>query len=351
MDNAPQQLNEREEQILHAVVQSYITTAEPVGSRTIVKRFSMDISPATVRNVMADLEDREFLQQLHTSSGRIPTDKGYRYYVDHLMEIQDLTQQERDRIELEYTQRLDDADNVLRHTSQLLALVSQQTGIAEAPNEREARVRRIELLPVSASHVALLVVDTFARVHTMSVDMAEPLVEHDLTGIVTFLNEQLREVPLADLSATLQNRMREYLEEQRRLAERALRFLQVLPAQGRGQLFLEGATQLFAQPEFRDVAKAREVFGLLEERERIVELLRTKVAEDGRLQSTVVIGGEGKSSGMEEISVVAAPYKIDDEPVGMIGVLGPRRMPYHKLTSLVDFTAGMVGKLLTRLSR
>ena len=351
MDKPPHDLNEREEQILHAVVTSYVTTAEPVGSRTIVKRFGLEVSPATVRNVMADLEEREYLQQIHTSSGRVPTDKGYRYYVDHLMEVQRLTQAECERIELELSQRLDDADAVLRHTSHLLALVSRQTGIAQSPMESDAHVRRIELLPVSASHVAFLIVDSFSRVHTMAVDLGETLPESDLFGLVRFLNEQLRGVAMSELAATLHERMRDYIEAQRRLAERALRLLHLLPAQPRGQLFLDGATQLFEQPEFRDVTKAREVFGLLEEHDRLVEVLRTSVTRDGSIGSKVVIGAEAREQALDDISVVAAPYKIGDESIGMIGVLGPRRMPYPRLTALVDFTAGMVGRLLTRLSR
>lgn len=351
MERPPEELSEREEQILHAVVTSYITTAEPVGSRSIVKRFDLEVSPATVRNVMADLEERKFLQQIHTSSGRVPTDKGYRYYVDHLMEVQRLTQDECARIEREMSRRLDDADAVLRHTSHLLALVSRQTGIAQGPNERDARVRRLELLPVSASHVALLIVDSFARVHTMSVDIGETLTESDFLGMVRFLNAQLNDVALAELASTLHERMRDYLDAQRRLAERSLRLLQLLPVQARGHLYLEGTTQLFEQPEFRDVSKAREVFGFLEEQDRLGEVLRASVVKDGSIGSKVVIGAEAREQGLDDISVVAAPYQIGGEQIGMIGVLGPRRMPYSRLTALVDFTAGMVGRLLTRLSR
>lgn len=344
-------LSEREEQILHAAVQTYIATAEPVGSRTIVKRFGMDISPATVRNVMADLEERGYLEQIHTSSGRVPTDKGYRYYVDHLMEVQALTQSERDRIKQDLSRRLDDADAVLRQTSHLLALVSHQTGMAEAPNEHDARVRRLELLPVSSTHVALLIVDNFARVHTLTVDMGESLTSSDVYGLVQFLNEQLKDVSLGVLAGTLQQRMRDYLEEQRCLAERALRLLQLLPVESQRQLFLEGATQIFEQPEFRDVTRARELLGLFEERHRLVDLLRASVSEENGPRTRVLIGMEAHGQGMDEISVVASPYRVNDKAVGVVGVLGPRRMPYSRFTALVDYTAEMVGKLLTRLSR
>ncbi|MBP8132245.1 MAG: heat-inducible transcription repressor HrcA [Candidatus Hydrogenedentes bacterium] len=351
MARVPEPLSEREEQILHAAVQTYIATAEPVGSRTIVKRFGMDISPATVRNVMADLEERGYLQQIHTSSGRVPTDAGYRYYVDHLMEVQTLTQAEREHIEQDLSRRLDDADAVLRQTSHLLALVSHQTGMAEAPNEHDARVRRLELLPVSATHMALLIVDNFSRVHTLTVDMNERLSNTEAQGLVRFLNEQLKDTPIGLLAGTLQQRMRDYLEEQRRLAERALRLLHLLPVETHRQLFLEGATQIFEQPEFRDVTRAKELLGFFEERHRLADLLRASINDENGPRTRVLIGAEARDQGMDELSVVASPYRVGDKTVGVVGVLGPRRMPYSRFTALVDYTADMVGRLLTRLSR
>jgi len=142
-------LNEREELILQAVVQCYITTAEPVGSRVLVKRFGLELSAATVRNVMADLEESGYLQQLHTSSGRAPTDRGYRYYVNYLMRVQELTMAERARIEHELSRKLNDADEVLRQTSQMLALVTHQTGLVKTPDENCGQVKHIEVMLVS----------------------------------------------------------------------------------------------------------------------------------------------------------------------------------------------------------
>ena len=165
-----QDLGERERLILHAVVHTHITTAEPVGSRSVVKRFDLDLSPATVRNVMADLEDLGFLQQIHTSSGRVPTDQGYRYYVDYLMQVQALTLRERSRIEREFERKLNDADEVLRQTSHLLAMVTRQAGLAEAPNEGRAEVQRLDLIPFAACRLAVLIVDNFGRARTLTVE-------------------------------------------------------------------------------------------------------------------------------------------------------------------------------------
>lgn len=343
-------LSEREELILQAVVQSYITSAEPAGSRAIVKRFDLALSPATVRNVMADLEDMGYLQQLHTSSGRVPTDRGYRYYVNHLMRVQELAQGERDRLETEFARRVSDTDQVMRHTSQLLALVSHHTSIVEAPDEGQAEIRRVELMPIGGSRVAILVADTFGRVHTMVVPQEQALADAEMERVGRFLNDNLRGTSIDSLAHTIEARVRLCLDEQRHLAERALKLLDLLPQRRLGQLFLEGATQLFEQPEFHDIGKARQVFTFLEEREELAGLLRKSIAENDRPGARILIGSETERKGLEEISVVSAHYEVGGRPVGMIGVLGPRRMHYSKLTALVEYTAGMLGKMLTRMS-
>ncbi|HOE66260.1 MAG TPA: heat-inducible transcriptional repressor HrcA [Candidatus Hydrogenedentes bacterium] len=344
------ELNEREQLILHAVVHTYITTAEAVGSRTIVKRFDLDLSPATVRNAMADLEEAGYLEQLHTSSGRVPTDRGYRYYVDYLMRIQELTISERDRIERELSQRLHDSDDIMRQTSHLLALVSHQTGLVDSARDSQALVRRIEVVPIAATRFAVMVADNFGGVRTTLVNLERTVSGDDFAALNRFLNSQLSGEPADQLRAVLQRKLDAFAAEQRRLADVAVEMFSLLPSLRQGQLFLEGATQLFEQPEFHDVAKARSVFTLLEERERLAHILRGFVAQDGPPRATVVIGSETNELEFKDISVVASPYCVGNKTAGMVGVLGPRRMPYSRLTALVDYTAGALSRLLTRLA-
>ncbi len=348
MGDAPD-LNDREQQILHAVVHSYITTAEPVGSRTLVKRLDLDLSPATVRNVMADLEEQGYLQQVHTSSGRVPTDRGYRYYVNYLMRVQELTEAERMRIEVEYAGRINDADEILRHTSRLLALVSHQAGIAEAPGDGAAEVQRIELMPVTEDRMAVLIVDNYGRVRSMMIEWDVRMSGDEILRLNRFLNDHLCGIRVDTLAATLTRKLHDFLDEQRRLAEQALRVLSLMPVTRSGQVFLDGATQLFEQPEFRDINRAREVFGLFEEQDRLIELLRAAAQEGDLGRGSIMFGTEFKAQGLEEIGMVASPYHVDGRPVGSIGVIGPRRMPYPRLTAVVDYTADMVGRLLSRL--
>ncbi len=348
MNEAPD-LNERERQILQAVVHHYITTAEPVGSRTVARRFGVGLSPASIRNTMADLEELGYLRQLHTSSGRVPTETGYRYYVNHLMRVQELTQADRTRIESEFEAKMEDADAVLRQTSHLLALVTHQAGIAEAPLQGQATVQRFELMPLSRERLVVLIADNFGRVHSMSTQLAAPLEENELTSVTRFLNETLKDVTLDNLASAVHGRLRSFLDEQRKLAEQALKVLELMPSHRPARLYLEGATHLFEQPEFSDIEKAREVFGLFDEQDRLVELLRSAASKADAGYGAIVIGGEDSEKGLERISLVAAPYQVDGRPLGMVGVLGPRRMPYPRLTAIVDYTAGMVGRLLGRL--
>jgi heat-inducible transcriptional repressor len=343
-------LNEREALILQAVVQCYITTAEPVGSRTIVKRFGMDLSPATVRNVMSDLEEAGYLQQLHTSSGRVPTDRGYRYFVDYLMRVQELTLAERARIERELYLRQSDADEVLRQTSQLLALLTHQTGVVKCPDGGAAEVRHIEVVGISASRAAILIADNFGRVQTVMTSVDGPTQADELLKLSNFLNRNLRGVTLDKAPYSLRDIIVTKADEERRLAERALQLLQQVAGHRQGQLYLEGTASLFEQPEFRDVDKARRVFGVLEERERLVEVLRSNFMDRHREMPSVVIGSETREPELQEISVVAAPYNVGDKRVGVLGVLGPRRMPYPKLSAIVEYTASMLGRLLTSLA-
>lgn len=343
-------LSEREELVLRAVVHLYILSAEPVGSRAVVKRFQLEISPATVRNVMSDLEEIGYLQQLHTSSGRVPTDKGYRYYVDYLMHVQDVTQAERSRLEAELSSSLSDADDVIRQTSHLLALISHQTSIVESPNPPKAEVRGIEILPLGGERLVFLLADNYGRVRTAVTSITEEFRNDDFQKLTRFLNETLTGTPVDQIGSVLESNLTRYMDEQRKLAESAMKIMNAMQSNPPERLFLEGAAQLFEQPEFRDVDRAREVFGLLEERDRVMELLRAGIQRNDLHRSRVVIGSEAAPHGTEDISIVSAPYSIGDEQVGMLGVLGPRRMPYSRLTGVVEYTAGMLSRILTRMS-
>ncbi|PCJ51255.1 MAG: heat-inducible transcription repressor HrcA [Candidatus Hydrogenedentota bacterium] len=345
-------LTEREELILQAVVHLHITSAEPVGSRAIVKRYQLDISPATVRNVMSDLEEQEYIHQVHTSSGRVPTDKGYRYYVDYLMNIQEITLSERSRYESELNERLSDADVLLKQTSTLLALLSHQAGIVEAPSLAVTEISRVDLMPMGGNRAALLIADNYGQVRTLVIPVIDTMSTDGLQKMNNFLNTHLKGTSVENISTRIESVLHDFVDEQRALAEQAAQLLhQISGTQTGGQLFLEGATQLFEQPEFQQIDRAREVFGLLEEEDKVMELLRAGITSSQSQGARVIIGSEAHEHGIDEVSVVSAPYQINGKTVGMVGVLGPRRMPYSKLTGIVDYTAARLSRLFSTLSR
>lgn len=343
------ELNERERDILHAVVHSYITSAEPVGSRAVVRRFAIDLSAATVRNVMADLEELGFLQQVHTSSGRVPTDAGYRYYINHLMKVQELTLSERRRIDNALRERMHDMDAILRHTSHLLALVSHQAGVVQRPDVIQARLQRFELVPLSESRMAVLIVDNYGNVRSVTASLSRPMDARKIESLNNFLNASFFGERLETLADSIRLKLAETVDESRELTRTTLEVLDMLPGRQEQRLFLEGASRLFEQPEFQRVEQAREVFGLLEEQDRLVALLRQAVNEGEG--GAVLIGSRDRKSGIDDIGVVASTYSVDGKPAGLIGVVGPRRMPYFKLTAVVQYTANLVGRLLTRLGK
>ncbi len=350
MDHGAEQLSQRERLILQAIVHTYITTAEPVGSRAIVKRFGLDVSAATVRNVMADLEEAGYLRQLHTSSGRVPTDKGYRYYVDFLMNVQELTRSERSRIQEELSERISDADEVMRHASRLLALTSHHMGLVEAPDERNAEVCRIEMVPVGARRVGVVLVDNYGRVRTLVAKVDEELSPEGVQRIGRFLDTNFRGVSIQGLRAAVTARTATFMDEQRRLAEQALRVLALMPPSRQGEVILEGTAQLFEQPEFRDLDRARQVFGFLEEHDRLVDLIRSAIRDGEPLRTSIVIGSEVPDDELHEISIVVSPYLVGEQAAGVVGVIGPRRMQYSRLAGLVEYTAALLGSYLTGIA-
>jgi len=343
-------LNEREEQILEAVVHLYITTAEPVGSRTVAKRLGLQLSPATIRNVMADLEEMGYLTQVHTSSGRVPTDLGYKYYVTKLMKVQELTLAERQRIEQELSRKLDTAEQILKRTSQLLALTTHQAGLAELPNEKSAVVRRIDLIQLGEKQIAVVIVDNFAGVHSSMFAFEEPISPHIIEPLNKFLNETLFNVSLDRIGLVLKENLKKFFDERRKMLEIAFKILsRIEPTTS--QMILEGANNLFDQPEFQEPTKIKSIFGIMDDPTPLTRALRESLAKSENQRQTVLIGSEANIKNSEEFSIIASPYMLENEktPIGFVGVLGPKRMPYDKLSAMVDFTASMVGKILSRL--
>lgn len=341
-----ERLPDRDRQILQAIITDYIASAEPVGSRTISRKYGLNLSPASVRNVMADLEEAGYLQQPHTSAGRIPTDRGFRFYVDSL-DPRPLSRQEQERIRSRYQGSLADAVEVLRETSRLLSSFSSLAGLAVAPRFDAARFRHIEFVRLRDRDILVILVSDTGAVQNKLIQSDEPLTQDRLHEIANYLNSiiagltlrQARERLLTEMRADKALYDRLYAEAQT-LASRALETPQ---GPSESDVFIEGKLSIADQPEFASVEKMKALFKAFEEKSLLIKLIDKSMQARGL---HILIGHESEADEMAGCSLILSHYTVGDEVVGTLGVIGPTRMNYSKVIPIVDYTARLVSRLL-----
>ncbi|HET7560073.1 MAG TPA: heat-inducible transcriptional repressor HrcA [Limnochordia bacterium] len=339
-------LDDRKRRILQAVTNDYIETAEPVGSRTIARRYHLGVSPATIRNEMADLEESGYLEQPHTSAGRVPSDKGYRFYVDALMPPHHLTGDERRALawELEAQRRM--VQEVVHHTARLLSMWTRYTAVVVAPRVSTSRFRHIDLIPLDARNVLVVLIADPGFVLNRVVRLPNRIDAQLLGRAAEEMNRSLRGVSLRNIGRTMIGQLRDGLAELG-LFEDALGLITQALADGSEQVYLEGTVHIFEQPEFHDVERAKGLLALLEERNLVFSML-SELADGA---THVRIGQENPLQEMAGCSLVVAGYRIGGEIVGALGVIGPTRMAYARVLCLVEATAESLGSTLTALAR
>jgi len=337
------QLSERERLVLGAVIETYVQTAEPAASRTIAKRFGLGLSAATIRNTMSDLEEKGFLYHPHTSAGRIPTDQAYRVYVDALTRLPSVTLDEAHQIREELAGPRNAVDQILARAAQVLGVLTQELGMAVGPSLDEAVLERLELLAVSSERLLLVMTLKSGAVRTIFVEVPSHMAAEAVVQVSVVLNERLAGLSLKEIRATLSERLRDatrspessdllniFIQEADELFE--------VPATG---VMLSSAQLLAGQPEF---ASAERLQGLLQVTERR-DLLREALAQRTSPGLTVTIGSEHVDPKLAAFTLVTSSYRSGPLS-GVIGVLGPTRMPYEKIVALVDHTSRLVQELL-----
>jgi heat-inducible transcriptional repressor len=339
-------LAERDRQILFAIVTDYIQSAEPVGSRTIARKYGLNLSPASVRNVMADLEEAGYLSQPHTSAGRIPTDKGFRAYVDSL-EPRPLTRHEQERIRSRYQGAPHDSVEVMRETSRVLSALSNLAGVVVAPRLESTRFRHIEFVRLKGRDILVVLVSDTGAVHNKLIRSDEALTQDRLHEIANYLNGVVAGLTLDQARARLVDEMQadkaaydQLYAEAQALARQALEGAE---AAGGGELFLEGALAIIEQPEFASVEKMKALFKAFEDKSLLVRLLDKSMQARGM---QVLIGHETEVSPIAGCSLILSHYTQGDRIVGTLGVIGPTRMNYQRVIPLVDYTARLVSRFL-----
>ena len=342
------ELSERERRVLEAVIRSYVETAEPAGSRTLSRRFGLGVSPATIRNTMSDLEEKGFLFHPHTSAGRIPTDKAYRVYVDSLIRLSPVVTPESERLAEELALGGSAIETILRRAAQTLGVITQELGVALGPRLDRAILQRLELVRLSSERVLLVLTLQGGGVRTIFVDVRGEIADSALAEVCAVLNERLAGLALSEVRATLAERLRGSST-----AAHATELLNIFVQEGE-QLFdgalpldeesvvLGHASLLAEQPEFASRESMRRLMALTDTRRHLAEVLRRR--SDGAGLS-ITIGNEHADPTLEGFTVVTAEYRAG-ALTGVIGVIGPTRMPYDKVISLVNHTSRLVTDLL-----
>jgi heat-inducible transcriptional repressor len=341
-------LNHRSRKILHAVVSEYLQTGEAVGSRTITRRHGIDLSPATVRNVMADLEEMGLLEQPHTSSGRVPTGSGLRFFIDSLLKVRSLSPKEKEEIRERFGASPPDLDDVMQTTSRLLSDLTHYAGIVLAPKPARQRLGRLEFVPLSQSRFLCILVTADGLIQNRLVQLDGPIDAAQLDRIHHYLNRLLEGVTLEELRQTVLRELGDEKNSYDAMVGAALRLGQAAFDRPRGDagVIVTGSANLLdpdnADPE--ELGRMRSLLHALEEKELIVQLLDRTIATE-RIQ--VYLGAETEIDVLADTAVVAVPYGPGDRAVGAIAVIGPTRMNYGKVISVVDFTADLVSELMT----
>lgn len=336
-------MDERKFMILQAIIDDYITTAMPVGSRTISRKSGVGFSPATIRNEMSDLEELGYLDQPHTSAGRVPSVKAYRLYVDRLLKVARLSNDERERMHEHLNRRSEQVESVIRSAANVLSDATQYTSVIVAPKMGSLRIKHVQLVPV-AERTALMIIVTNVGIVKDAVIRVPPELDADhLYAISRMLTEKLADKPLDAVRQTFSEMLRDAEINRKLLGETLNVIEQKLDRDDASEIVIGGGANLLNYPEYSDVEKAKSFFSVLESKETIRKL----VGRDGGMEVTIRIGPENGVPELSDCSIVTAHYRVGDDSSGTLGIIGPTRMNYNRVISVLDFMGRALSEVLS----
>jgi len=349
------EIDERSREMLALLIRTHITTGEPVGSRTISKMSSEGLSPATVRNIIADLEDAGYLEQPHTSAGRVPSDKGYRFYVDQILDQTRLSEHDETAIQQgllgeQAPANWTSADQLMSRASHLLSQFSQNVGIVISPNIAYDIIKHIDFVRLSDGRILVITVSRAGLVQDRLVRIDEDLTQDELNGAANYLNANFSGMSLAAIRSELLKR----LSEEKALYDRLLQIAVMIcergvseTAQSESEVFVEGASNIVTKPEFGDIEKIRELLRVFEEKGRLIKILNECVDQVVKQQAVAIrIGAENTLPTLRGCAVITSYYSYGDQIIGSLGVVGPVRMEYARAIGAVNFIARLLEQAL-----
>jgi heat-inducible transcriptional repressor len=322
--------------VLREIILQHIDSGEPIGSRTLSKCGKFQLSPASLRNVMSDLEDHGLLHQPHTSAGRVPTDRGYRFFINHLMKSRSLSLRERETIEKEVGAATE-IDQVLQHAGNLLSKMSDQVGVVFMPTLLQFAIRSMDFILVGETRIQCVIVGVNGVVVNKIIDTRFVFTRDELEKISRYITIEFAGLTLE----MIRRRLIRMTEQERALHDQMFQKTISLGIEAvndvapfEHELYVEGAASILNKPEFADAASLRRTFLALQEKEKLVEILETCLSEEG-LQ--ILIGSESDFTQVHNFSIVARRYGSASAPLGMVGIIGPMRMEYARMAPLVDY--------------
>jgi heat-inducible transcriptional repressor len=338
-------LTDRQLLILQVIVDDFIRSAQPVGSRSLSKKEDISFSSATIRNEMADLEELGYIEKTHTSSGRVPSEKGYRYYVDHLLSPQALNQQDVSIIQSIFAEKIYEFEKIIQRSAKILSELTNYTSIVLGPAASINKLKRIQIIPLNKeTAVAIFVTDT-GHVENRTFSLPASIDVSDLEKTVNILNDRLAGVPLEDLNDKIYKEvamlLRQHIHNYDLMLHTVADSLKMPVTE---KLFFGGKTNMLSQPEFHDISKIRTLLTMIDQEEWIYNLIRKDSAG-----IHVKIGTENNISAMDNCSLITATYSVGVEKLGTIAILGPTRMEYSRVIGLLQLLSNDLTAVLTRL--
>ena len=338
----PQALDQRSQILLKTLVERYIAEGQPVGSRALSKSSGLDVSPATIRNVMADLEDLGFIASPHTSAGRIPTPRGYRFFVDSLLTVQPIEQAQIHELESHFLP--DQPQRLINAASQILSDLTRFAGVVVAPRS-EAKIRQIEFVGLSERRVLLIIVSTKGDVQNRILFTERPYGASELQRATNFLNEHFSGLDFDEIRSRVLDEMTQLRTDMSDLMAAAIAAGQEALSENDSSYVISGERNLLEVEDLSsNMVRLRELFRLFDNRSNLLQMLDLSRNAHG---VQIYIGGESGIASLDECTVVTAPYSVDGQVVGSVGVIGPTRMAYERVIPIVDITARLLSSALT----
>jgi heat-inducible transcriptional repressor len=339
----------RKRKLLQAVIYHYVRTGKAVGSQVIVDKYNFGLSSATIRNLLVELEKEGYLIQPHTSAGRIPTDKGYRLYVDSLLEVQSLASAEEEKIKKEYAVRTKELDDLMISTSHMLSSLSHYTGMVLSPRLDKSLLRRLQLINIGGSQILVVVVSQTGLIRHRVVTLNRPIEADRLALISNTLNDRLAGLPLSEVRTQLLHHIETAQQEHMEafvLAKDLMREAFDLRSSD-GELYVDGRENIFSFPDMNDFSQLTGLLKVIEEKDLLATAMEKAMHKDGL---SIKIGAENNSPELRGVSLVSSTYKMNDKTVGVLGIMGPRRMEYGRMIALVEGVTRIVNQMLAKMN-